>query len=243
MIRSLPLVLALGLAGLIGLVMLAGRTVTNPDSFVLSFTRAHPPNSFARTRSASKPIPITAEAGKSRNVGNGVVAMPLLGEGPLERVASLPQPTPPAAPNIEPTVPAKQSLRWRLVFNAVATSAGILQIGDSALVIPGIDVVAVGETCVTPTGSNWPCGMVARTAFRNYLQGRALNCHLPERIRDKAIVTECLLQGQDPAVWLVEHGWARSNADAALASIGEAAKASKRGIYGQPPVGIEMTSP
>lgn len=243
MIRSLQMVLTLGIAGFIGLAMLAGQTVTNPDSVVLAFASASPPSLFAKARSATIPVLITAEVGKSRNVGNGIVATPLLGEGPLERIASVPQATPPAAPSIEPTVPEKQSLRWRLVFNAVATSAGILQIGESALVLQGIDVVPAEETCATPTGGNWPCGMVARTAFRNYLQGRALNCHLPARIRDKAIVTECLLQGQDPAVWLVEHGWARNNADASLASVGEAAKASKRGIYGQPPVGVEITAP
>ena len=179
----------------------------------------------------------------SRNVGAGVVATPLLQEGPLERVASLPQPTPPAATKAGPTIRAGQFLHWRLVFNAVATSAGILQSGDTALILPGIDVVSVDETCAIPAGGSWPCGMVARTAFRNFLQGRALNCHLPKIARDKIIVAECLLQGQDPGIWLVKRGWARINPDSPLGDLAKEAKNAGRGIYGQPPAGVEVKSP
>ena len=70
--------------------------------------------------------------------------------------------------------------RWRLVHQPVATAAGILQAGGVTMVLPGIDVVAVNETCTSPVGQTWPCGMAARTAFRAYLRGRALNCHLPD---------------------------------------------------------------
>lgn len=223
--------------------MVSGRIAATPDS-VVSDSATVALSKFAATAemTAKKPQ-MTSEIAKSRNVGGGLVAAPPLDEGPLERVASLPQPTPPLVPKAEPALPEKQFLRWRLVFNAIATSAGILQTGETSLVLPGIDVVSVDETCPTPAGGSWPCGMVARTAFRNYLQGRALNCHLPDRVEAKAIMAECLLQGQDPAAWLVERGWARSNADSPLAAIAETAKASNRGIYGQPPAGVEVKLP
>ena len=243
MIRALQVVLALGIAGLIGAVMVAGRITAMPGSIVADWPAAPVSTTALAGERATSTAPVKSETLKSRNVGVGVVAAPLLGEGPLERVASLTQPTPPTVANVEPATPEKQFLRWRLVFNAIATSAGILQSGDMALVLTSIDVVSADETCATPAGGHWRCGMVARTAFRNYLQGRALNCHLPDRVHDKAIVTECLLQGQDPAIWLVERGWARTGPDSPLAAIAAKAKATNRGIYGQPPAGVEVKVP
>ncbi len=243
MIRALQVVLALGIAGLIGAVMVAGRITATPGGIVAGAPAASVSTTALTSEAAASATPVKSETAKSRNVGGGVVASPLLSEGPLERVASLPQPTPPTTADAEAAIPEKQFLRWRLVFNAIATSAGILQSGDMALILPGIDVVSADEICATVAGGYWPCGMVARTAFRNYLQGRALNCHLPEGGHDKAIVTECLLQGQDPAIWLVERGWARTSPDSPLAAIAEKAKATNRGIYGQPPAGVEVKVP
>ncbi len=189
----------------------------------------------------SAPFP---KNGFSRNVGAGVVASPPVDGQALERVAALPQPTPPARPNqLDPERLKPVSLRWRLVYNTVATSAGILQYGETALVLPGVDAVTADETCALSSGARWPCGMAARTAFRNYLKGRALNCHLPDAPPDNAIVAECLLSGQDPAAWLVENGWARAKTDGPFGELATRAKSASRGIFGLPPKGIEINEP
>ena len=53
--------------------------------------------------------------------------------------------------------------------------------------------------------------------------------------REDAIPAECLLQGEDPARWLISQGWARAKPDGPFGAEGEAAAAAQRGIYGQPP--------
>jgi endonuclease YncB( thermonuclease family) len=232
MVKALQFLLALVIAFVIAGTMFAARNAAKlqserPDT--MKTDAGH----IAAAKQAAKAIANAKESASARNVR----------EGPLERVAALQQPTAPLAPKAGTSVPEKQFMRWRLVFHPVATSAGIIQAGSTALVLPGIDVISADETCTTPSGANWPCGMVARTAFRNYLKGRALNCHLPDVPQEKAIVAECLLQGQDPAAWLVERGWARITPDSPFAALADAAKASNRGIHGQPPAGVEVKQP
>lgn len=243
MLRSIQFILAVSVAVLISVAIYSSKGLVKP-----THNRSNP-GVAALSQSGLYEPPDAAnhdaqETVHSRNVGGGVIAAPLLEVGPLERVAAVPQPTPPLEAKSElPATPEKQFLRWRLVFNGIATSAGIVQFGETTLVLPGIDVVSADETCTASTGASWPCGMIARTAFRNYLQGRALNCHLPDRREDKAIVAECLLQGQDPAVWLVEQGWARIKPGSPFAGLAEAAKATRRGIYSLPPAGVAVKLP
>ena len=102
------------------------------------------------------------------------------------------------------------------------------------MVLPGIDVVSTDETCLAPDGVGWPCGMAARTAFRAYLRGRSINCRLPDVPSEKSMLTDCLLQGEDPALWLVKNGWARAKSDCQFLSEGQIAKEATRGIFGYP---------
>lgn len=150
---------------------------------------------------------------------------------PRAPLSGLAAPAPPPPPPDPDTLPK----RWRLVHQPVATAAGIVQAGGMTMALPGIGIVAVNETCISPSGQSWPCGMAARTAFRAYLRGRALNCRLPDARQEDAIPAECLLQGEDPARWLISQGWARAKPDGPFGAEGEAAAAAQRGIYGQPP--------
>jgi endonuclease YncB( thermonuclease family) len=147
---------------------------------------------------------------------------------PLSALASPAPPMPPPDPNSLPK-------RWKLVHKSVATAAGILEIDGVTIVLPGLDTVPTNENCTDANGASWPCGMGARTAFRAYLRGRALNCKLPDQRPDEAILGECLLQGDDPAAWLVRNGWARAKADGPYVSLGSEAQAARRGIFGPRP--------
>jgi endonuclease YncB( thermonuclease family) len=147
---------------------------------------------------------------------------------PMSALAAPAKPAPPPDPDSLPK-------RWRLVHQPVATAAGVFDIEGVTIVLPGLDTVLPNETCTDASGSSWPCGMGARTAFRAYLRGRSMNCKLPDQRPDDAILGECLLQGDDPAAWLVKNGWARAKVDGPYASLESEARSAKRGIFGSRP--------
>jgi hypothetical protein len=126
----------------------------------------------------------------------------LVREPAREPMSALAAPAPPA-PQPDPDSLPK---RWRLVHQPVATAAGVFEIEGVTIVLPGLDTLPTNETCTDANGTSWPCGMGARTAFRAYLRGRSINCKLPDQRPDEAILGECLLQGDDPAAWLVPRG-------------------------------------
>lgn len=183
-------------------------------------------------------VTITAplEGASSRDIEGGPLndtraASTLQRDEPRKPLSTLAAPILPAPP----LDPDKLPRRWRMIHQAVATAAGILDVDGMTIVLPGIDVVAVDETCVTRSGDRWPCGMAARTAFRAYLRGRAMNCHVPDARLDTTILTECLLQGEDPSLWLVRNGWARAKATSPFVLTEESARVAAVGIYGAPP--------
>lgn len=190
------------------------------------------------------PAKISVEpAVPSRNVGGSLIAPPIESEAPLERIEAIAQPTPPPLPKpVEPKKPFNYE-RWRLVYNAVATSAGVFQTNETALVLPGIDVVSADEKCRLADGTFWPCGMVARTSFRSFINGRALTCKLPDVPEEKSIEADCRLRGRDLAEWLVANGWARAKKDGPYLEQQASAEQSRRGIYGNPPKGVAVSSP
>lgn len=179
----------------------------------------------------AKPLPI-GEKNKSAisldTPKNTVELQRVDPRAPLSQIAA---PVPPAPPKPVADLPKK----WRQVGNSYASAAGIIEAGTVSITLAGLDTLTVDETCTAPSGEVWPCGMVARTAFRSYLRSRTLNCELPEGLIDTAIATECLLAGEDPAKWLVQNGWAWANKGGPYGGDGENAKQQGRGIYGSPP--------
>lgn len=178
----------------------------------------------------------------SRDVGSGMVASPVEPGTVLERIEPAEVPVKTEEALIANVLPADAQKRWRVVFNSVITAAGVFDLNGMSIVLPGIDVVSADETCTTNGGRDWPCGTAARTAFRAYVRNRALKCHLPVARHDKAIVAECLLQGTDPAEWLIEQGWARAAADGPFDGLEKQAKDKLIGIFGNPPAGVGTNS-
>ena len=174
----------------------------------------------------------------SRDVGSGMVASPVEPGTILERIEPAEAPVKTEEAFIGKFPPADAQKRWRVVFNSVITAAGVFELNGMSIVLSGIDIVSADETCKTNGGSDWPCGSAARTAFRAYVRNRALNCHLPVSRQDKAIVAECLLQGADPAEWLVAQGWARAAVDGPFDGLEKQAREKLNGIFGSPPAGV-----
>ena len=247
MLRKLKLALAAMIGLMLVTVLMTARSTLTPSgvkSGETEFALEVPTEGELAEESevvASQPEPAISDS-EARNVGGGLIAAPEVIEGELERLEALPQPTPPAPP--KPPEPFKPNnfMRWKLVYNSVISAAGVFDVNGTALVLPGIDIIAANETCTAPNGAEWPCGMVARTAFRNYVKGRAITCKVPDVPSQDSIAAECLMSGQDMAGWLVEHGWAKAKPDTLYVDLETAAKGYRRGIFGNPPLGVEAVS-
>jgi endonuclease YncB( thermonuclease family) len=170
-----------------------------------------------------------------RRVAPGSIAEPDV-TGPLERVA-------PREPLTAATKPLKREPfgppvpQGTLLYRPVAPAAGEIEAGGYTIRLAGIKVTPADRTCSDEAGRAWPCGAMARTAFRAWLRGRAAACDVPSRPIE--ITTHCSLDGEDMALWLIRNGWAESDGG----QYGDAeteAKRGKRGMFGASPIG---TSP
>lgn len=171
-----------------------------------------------------------AVAQEVRQVAPDIVAPPAVDPGDLTRDV-------PRGPlsEIGPAGPAKPKPRKAgMVFGSVATAAGVVETGALTVTVAGIDVVHADETC-SDGGPNWPCGMQARTAFRGFVRGRALDCDLPPEMTEGAATASCRVGGRDVGGWLVANGWARAAVDGPYSEAGETAEEEGRGIFGPAP--------
>lgn len=95
----------------------------------------------------------------------------------------------------------------------LAVSAGRLVVRGYRIRLAGVVPTPLDKVCLQADGSADPCGMRARTAFRQFLRGRAIRCAVPPRPSGEEIVTSCTLFKADLGAWLVEHGWALPDGD------------------------------
>ncbi|MCA1491149.1 thermonuclease family protein [Ensifer sp. NBAIM29] len=144
---------------------------------------------------------------------------------PLERIA----PRPPLSGPDKVHKPSPIVLH-----RPVALAAGLVKSGDLTLQFREIEPEGVEKVC-GGNGEAWPCGMIARTAFRNFLRGRALVCDHMEEKPDGAAVATCSVGGRNAAEWLAANGWAIALPGTSLEAATNAARKARRGIYGEDP--------
>jgi len=152
---------------------------------------------------------------------------------PLSDLGLASTPTPPEPP--APAVPVDTDEPMQLLQRPVAIAAGKLESQGRIVDLQGIEAVPIEQACQSANGESWPCGMHARTAFRQWLRSRAILCRLPQNDSGAAIATQCSVGNDDPAMWLVSNGWARAVAGGAYQEAGEKAENAKLGIYGDKP--------
>ncbi len=152
---------------------------------------------------------------------------------PLERIEPR---TPLSQPVVKEVKPVTTVLR-----HPVVVSAGLIRFGDSLLQLEGIEPQDAARLCDSG-GKSWPCGMVAQTAFRNFLRARALVCSVPEGGWTGTVSSACTVGGSDPAAWLAENGWAIVQAGSPLSEKAEAAAKAGLGFSGADPRGAVPTS-
>lgn len=178
------------------------------------------------TREAPPPSPAPP---RIRPVQPDIIAAPPIDAQALERVAPREPDTASRARSPSDGPPQRTLLHRPLV-----KEAGTVEAMGHVVRLAGIVPVGVDEQC-RGSGVAWPCGNHARTAFRNWLRGRAISCTVPPAPDGQIVVSDCSVGEQNPAEWLVEQGWARAEAGGPYLRLEEAARAGRRGVFGSPP--------
>ncbi|MBV2143703.1 thermonuclease family protein [Falsochrobactrum sp. TDYN1] len=143
-------------------------------------------------------------------------------------LASAPEPATPAAP-------VDEGEPMQLLQRPIAIAAGKLESQGRIVELQGIDTMPPEEKCQSASGESWPCGMQARTAFRQWLRSRAIMCRLPQNDSGGAVATQCNVGADDAALWLVTNGWAKAAPGGPYEEAGQKAEAARLGIYGDKP--------
>lgn len=223
-----------------GILMTGAAVIRNSDSaaapeFVLETPEAaidepvseEPPAETEAAPPAPEPDTMPGKGSRVavRPVEPGLFAQPEDGIAkPLERIA----PRPPLSKTGEKEKPASA------VFpRPVALAAGLVRSGETTLQLKDIEPEKAEKVCEA-NGKSWPCGMVARTAFRNFLRGRALVCDGADG-SSQTLNARCSVGGQDVAEWLVGNGWATPLPGTALEPKAEAARGARLGFFGDDP--------
>lgn len=222
----------LGIAGFVlfaALILAAGRhfgvAIDDRPGEASGERGAPPPAVDAKEPPAGPTVPT-----RVRPVAPDVVALPELAPEELVRA----EPRDPlgelglAGPR-RPGPPA-----GRLVHQPLAEAAGRFSAQGHVIELAGIEVIEAEEICQGTDGP-WPCGMIARTAFRNFLRGRSPSCVVSDIPASETVQTRCDLGGRDLAQWLVEQGLARAEPDGPYAQAGAAAQRERRGMFGDDP--------
>ncbi len=147
---------------------------------------------------------------------------------------------------IEPRTPLSQIVARpeplpTVLRHPVALSAGLIQFGGRFLQLDGVLPQKVDRVC-GDAGKTWPCGVIARTALRNFIRSRALLCNAPKNGWQGTLTTTCRLNNADPAAWLAESGWAEVPAGSPLAGKVEAAREARLGFFGDDPRTFDTTT-
>lgn len=219
-----------------------------PENFELpdEMTNAAPEDPSEATQPQGRVTSLQA-----RQVDPDAMAPSGIDNAPLERVEPRPPlsttlemlPAPPTAPTpAPPPTPVDNTAKPVLLYRPVATAAGTIEASGYRIALDGIEVVQPEETCIMDGGSAWPCGMAARTAFRNWLRSRAVECNVPGQPPDDIIATQCRLGNADLAEWLVQNGWARAKDGTVMADRMKKAEKAKLGIFGRPPAALPAST-
>ncbi|MGQ2903804.1 MAG: thermonuclease family protein [Neoaquamicrobium sediminum] len=225
--RPLAAMVALaGLAGVSAALLSSGDFLTShKDPAAVEIVPANP-EAVAQPDPA---VPLLPVPSRVRPVAPDVVAAPLVEQEGLERI------DPREALGIgRVRAPSEGPPAETMLHRPVATAAGAFEARGYHVALSGIEVTDADETCGSD-GASWPCGVHARTAFRNWLRGRALSCVVPPVAPQDTVVTECKLGGHDTAAWLVAQGWVRAVADGPYAEMEAEAREKGRGLFGAAP--------
>lgn len=190
------------------------------------------PDEAAILPSGNEPENQTAavEHKTARQVAPGTFSLPGdVQSQPLERIEPRESLSLPDEPEAEAAV------ERTLLPQPVAVTAGQIRFGNGTIDLEGIVAPSLDKTCAGAGGRDWPCGMMARTALRNFIGGRALSCSVAAAEWEGTVTARCSRSDHDLALWLVENGWAEAAPGSAFEEQAAAARKEERGIFGNDP--------
>jgi endonuclease YncB( thermonuclease family) len=107
-----------------------------------------------------------------------------------------------------------------LALPAPAAFAGAVHDGDTIEVegqltrLHGIDAFELGQTCLDARGRPWRCGIAARAALAERLEGQALRCVVLGEDRKGWYISRCVsADGTDLGAYMVRSGLALAETD------------------------------
>lgn len=212
--RSALILFALALVAAIGAYAVLGGTPEDedpPEVAVAATIGQEPASPEKQERVTAQPRPL-AERRAIRQIAPETIAAPAASEVALVRE----DPRPPLGnlgfardkPLFDQNVQKGPLLRAPL-----AISAGRIVVRGYRIRLAGVIPTPLDKICIRTDGTEDPCGMRARTAFRQFLRGRAIRCDVPAKPTGEEIVTTCALFKADLGAWLVENGWALPDGD------------------------------
>lgn len=222
--RPLALVIALGGIGALFLAAPALRARVVPPEAGLAVPASVADE--AASPATTAPVPFIV-----RPVAPEVVAPPPVEQRTLQRIDA----REPLSPMGRAHAPSEGPPKETVLHRPLVIEAGAFSSLGYRVALAGLRPTPADEVCVTD-GVSWPCGVHARTAFRNWLRGRALACVVPPAPPAEVLVTPCRLGKVDAGGWLVAQGWARPDpADERYVVQANAAREAGRGIHGPAP--------
>ncbi len=228
-----PAAVAIALCGIVAaaVVVLDARSflVPQPQQAAPSPANAAPQGEPAAPASADDG---TASAAAVRMIAPDRVAVPDVDPARLQREAPRPPLSAAAAPAMKTRKPTT------LIYNPVADAAGRISGQGAEVTLANVRIVEPDETCTDDNGRRWPCGMMARTAFRAFLRGRAVDCALPADLTVTKTTVACKLGNQDVGAWVVANGWGLAVPGGPYEQQGRAARDQHLGIFSEAPAPV-----
>jgi endonuclease YncB( thermonuclease family) len=211
----------------VGRTGVAGRNAEAPLANGEQFGPAVPPG--------FKPFEVSLEPphDPARPVATAVVAPPPIDYATLVREPAR-DPLGPLGQALPPPPVKPDDWNGTILYRPIAIASAEFEAMGYKIAIAGTESVDPEQSCKFD-GSEWPCGVRARSAVRLWLRGRALSCLVPPEADRQFLVAGCRLGKQDVGAWLVANGWARAVAGGPYVMAEEKARAAKMGIFGPPP--------
>ena len=226
-----PLAIVVAVAGLVASAAIALSTRDRFGEAPMPL----PAETVAADEGKVEPRPRKPVPSQVRPVSPERVPIPPVEQRALERVED----REPLSPIGRAQDPADGPPKPTILYRPLALGAGLFRAQGHTVALAGIEPLDAEEEC-TSAGVSWPCGIHGRTAFRNWLRGRALTCVVSPVPLDEVVTSDCTLGRQNPAEWLVAYGWVRALPDGPYAELEAQARGEARGIFGPAPA---VTSP
>lgn len=115
------------------------------------------------------------------------------------------------------------------------SGAGILTFGEKTVKLADIEPTDPARTCTGAGGTQWPCGMLARTQQRLFIRNRTVNCDIDSAEWQGTLEAHCRLGEIDLSSWLAENGWVDTPEGSPLRPLTEKARSSRLGLFGGDP--------